>query len=133
VVQERFRTWLVGSFAAIALLLATIGIYGVISYSVSQRTREIGVRMALGALKGDVLKLVLSQGLRLVGVGLIIGIVGSLLATRLMGTLLFGVTPTDLVSYVAMSLVLCLIALLACFIPAQRAMKVDPTVALRYE
>lgn len=133
VVQERFRAWLVGSFAAIALLLATIGIYGVISYSVSQRTREIGVRMALGALRADVLKLVLSQGLRLLAVGLILGIIGSLLATRLMGSLLFGIKPTDLVSYGAMSLVLCFVALLACFIPARRAMKVEPTVALRYE
>jgi putative ABC transport system permease protein len=133
VVEQRFRTWLVGAFAGLALLLAAIGIYAVISYSVTQRTREIGVRIALGAQSSDVLTMVLGQGLRLAALGLLIGIVGALAVTRIMRSLLYSTSATDLVSFLATSCVLMVVALLACYIPARRATRVDPIVALRYE
>jgi predicted permease len=122
---------LFGLFAAVALIIAAIGIYGVISYSVGQRTREIGIRMALGAERRDVLKLVLKQGLKLIFAGLTIGLIASLALTRLMKNLLFEVSATDPPTFVAIALILNIVALLACWIPARRATKVDPLVALR--
>jgi putative ABC transport system permease protein len=131
--QNRLYAILFSAFAVIALLLAAVGIYGVMSYSVTQRTQEIGIRMALGAQLKDVLQLVVTGGLVLSLIGVAVGIAGALALTRLLRTLLFGVTPTDAVTFIAVSLVLLFVALLACYIPARRATKVDPLVALRYE
>jgi putative ABC transport system permease protein len=131
--SRRFTLLLVGSFAGLALILAVIGIYGMIAYSVSQRTREMGLRMALGANPGDVLRLVLWQGLKLVSFGLLFGVSTALAMTRFMSSLLFGVTATDPVTFVSVVIVLTLVALTACYIPARRAMSVDPIVALRHE
>jgi predicted permease len=131
--SRRFNVILVGFFGITALLLATAGVFGVMAYSVSRRTREIGVRVALGARSGDVLRMILSQGLRTVFVGVAIGIAGSLALTRTVESLLFGVTATDPLTFGGVTLLLVGAALLACFIPARRATKVDPMVALRYE
>jgi putative ABC transport system permease protein len=133
VAQRRFNMVLMAGFALLALVLASIGIYGVMSYSVAQRTREIGVRIALGAQSRDVLKLVLSQALALTVAGLALGLVGAAALSRFLVSLLFGVKPTDLTTFVMVSVVLGLVALVACLIPARRAIKVDPLVALRYE
>ncbi len=133
-VQEpRYYTLLLSIFAGIATLLATVGIYGVMAHSVAQRTREIGIRMALGAHWRDVMKLVMANALLLIGTGLIAGLGGSLALTRLIATRLWGVTPTDPVTFASVAALLALVAILATLIPAQRALRVDPTVALRYE
>jgi putative ABC transport system permease protein len=130
---SRFQTLLLGSFAAIALLLAAVGIYGVMAYAVARRTQELGLRLALGAQAGDVLKLVLARGLKLIFLGVAIGLLAALALTRWLETLLFGVRPTDPLTFGAIALVLIVIALLACWIPARRATKVDPLTALRHE
>jgi predicted permease len=131
--SRRFNVILIGFFGITALLLATAGVFGVMAYSVSRRTREIGVRIALGASSGDVLRMVLGQGLRTIFIGVAIGIAGSLALTRTVESLLFGVTATDPLTFGGVTLLLVGAALLACFIPARRATKVDPLVALRYE
>ncbi|MCI0388491.1 MAG: ABC transporter permease [Acidobacteria bacterium] len=131
--RTRFIVVLLGLFAGLALLIAGIGVYGVMSYSVSARAREVGIRMALGAQTGDVLKLILAQGLKLVLIGIVIGLSAAFALTKWMETLLFGVRPTDPLTFTVIAVVLGLVALLACYIPARRATKVDPLVALRVE
>ncbi|HEU0177893.1 MAG TPA: FtsX-like permease family protein [Blastocatellia bacterium] len=131
--SRRFTTWLLGGFALLALVLAALGIYSVNAYAVAQRTQEIGIRMALGAQVRDVLHLILQRGLTLVLVGLALGILTSLAVTRWLKSLLFGVSGTDPLTFGGVTLLLLLIALLACYLPARRATKVDPLVALRHE
>ena len=131
--RQRFAMMLFSIFAAGALLLAGIGIYGVLSYIVGQRTREVGIRMALGAQRGDVVRAVLRDGAGMTLPGVGIGVVLALGLTRLMSSMLFGVKPTDVVTFASVAGILCAIALLACYVPARRAAKLDPMQALRSE
>jgi predicted permease len=130
---QRVAGTFVGAFGLLALVLAAVGIYGVTAYTTRQRTHEIGIRMALGAAKKDVLRLVLGHGLRLMLAGVGLGLVLSFVLTRFLKSLLLGVTSTDALTFASVAILLCAVALFACFIPARRAMRVDPMVALRYE
>jgi putative ABC transport system permease protein len=131
--NKRFTMTLLGAFALLALLLASIGIYGVLSYMVGQRSKEIGVRMALGAQKVDVLSMILKDGARMTLVGIILGLAGAMALTRLMRTMLYGVSSTDPLTFISVAALLGAIAMLACYVPARRAMKVDPMEALRHQ
>ena len=131
--QERFTLLLLGIFSALALLLAVAGIYGVMSYAVAQRTHEIGVRVAMGAQTGAILKLVVAHGMKLVAGGIALELAASLSLTRLMAKMLFGVSAADPLTFIVITLLLAFVALLACWIPARRAAKVDPMTALRFE
>jgi len=131
--EPRFQAILLGSFGALGLILAMVGVYGVISYGVVQRTREIGIRMALGAQQGRVLRTILREGMLLASAGIALGVGGALAMNRVLESLVFEISPTDLTTFLGVTIVLVLVALLACYIPARRAMKVDPMVALRYE
>jgi putative ABC transport system permease protein len=130
---QRFNTVLLGSFACLALLLAALGIAGVLATSVSRRTQEIGVRMALGAQKRDVMRMIVRQGLTLTLLGLAIGLLAAFAVTRLMASLLFGVSPRDPATFAGVAGVLLAVALAACYVPARRAMAVDPIEALRHQ
>jgi putative ABC transport system permease protein len=131
--SRRVNMLLLGAFAALGLILASVGIYGVVSYSVAQRTHEIGIRMAMGAERTDVMKFIVGQGIKVIAAGVGLGIIGALALTRFLTSMLYGVKPTDPLTFVAVSLLLALVAVLANYIPARRATKVDPLVALRYE
>jgi ABC-type antimicrobial peptide transport system permease subunit len=130
---DRFAMFLLGGFGLLALILSAVGMYGVISYSVMQRTPEIGIRIALGARRTQILVMVLGQGCRLACAGVAVGLIAALTATRLMTRFLYGVQPTDPITFTAVSLLLVAVALLACYIPAHRAASVDPMDALRAE
>src|SRR5207237_376249 len=130
---QRVYALLLGIFGGIALLLAAVGIYGIMAHSVSNRTSEIGVRVALGASRGTILRLILRRGILLVGIGMTIGVAASVALTRVVRAILFGVQPTDPFTFILALLGLGAVARLACYIPARRALKVDPIIALRYE
>ena len=131
--SRRFPMFLLAGFATLALVLAAVGIYGVMSYVVSQRTHEIGIRMALGARTGNVLRLIVGNALWLVALGIVVGAAGAFGLTRLMKSLLFGVVPTDVLTFFVVSLCLVVVALVASYLPARRATKIDPLMALRNE
>jgi putative ABC transport system permease protein len=131
--RRKFAMQIVGLFGIVALLLAGVGIYGVIAYSVTQRTREIGIRVALGASRSTIVRWILKQGMFLTIAGVAAGLLGAFALTRLLRALLFGIGPADVVTYLGVAVVLTFVALIACYIPARRATKIDPLVALRYE
>jgi len=133
VAQPRFRTWLIGILAILALVLAAVGVYGVMSYTVTQRTSEIGVRVALGAQPRDVFRIIVGQGLRLALFGVGVGLVAALILTRLLQTFLFGISAYDPLTFIVVSTLLTLVAVAASYFPARRATRVDPMIALRYE
>jgi putative ABC transport system permease protein len=133
IAQRRLNMLMLGAFALVALLLAASGIFGLMAYTVAQRTHEIGIRMALGAQKRDILKLIFGQGMTLTITGLALGLSVAFGLTRVMASLLFGVSATDPLTFISIALLLAVVALIACYIPARRAMKVDPMIALRYE
>jgi len=133
VAPRKFNMLLLGIFASVALILAAIGLYGVMSYSVSWQTHEIGIRMALGANRTDVLQLVVRQGMKMALIGLVLGLIGALFVSRVLVGMLYGISPTDPLTFTGVSIVLLVVALLACLIPARRATRVDPIVALRAE
>jgi putative ABC transport system permease protein len=133
VLARRFVVMLVAGFAMFAVVLSALGVYAVISYSVSQRTHEIGIRMAIGARPLDVFKMILGHGMKLALIGVVLGLAGAFALTRLMATMLFGVAPTDVMTFGGISVLLITVALLACYLPGRRATKVEPTISLRYE
>jgi putative ABC transport system permease protein len=133
VAQPRFRAWLIGIFAALALVLAAVGVYGVMSYTVTQRTTEIGVRVTMGAQPQDVFRIIVGEGLRLSLIGVAVGLVAALALTRLLHSFLFGISAYDPVTFLGVSFLLTTVAVAASFFPARRATHVDPLVALRYE
>ena len=131
VAQPRLNAMLVGLFSTVALVLSAAGIYGVMSYSVTQRTQEIGIRLALGAQRHDVLRLIVGQGIKLIAIGVIVGLIAAFLVTRLLAGLLYGVETTDLPTITGVALLLALVAVLACWLPGRRANALDPMIALR--
>jgi putative ABC transport system permease protein len=133
VTQPRFRTALLGAFAALALVMAVVGLYAVMAVSVAQRTHELGIRVALGAQRCDVIGLVLRQGMKLAGLGVVIGLAGAWALSRVLTTLLYEVKPTDPLTFLAVPVLLIAVAILACWLPARQAARVDPITALRQE
>jgi len=131
--RENGRVILLGVFSAIALIMAVVGVYGVMSHSVTQRTSEIGIRVAFGATARNILAIVLSQGLTVIGLGLVVGLAASLAATRIISSSLYGITATDPATFTVVVLTLFVIACVACYVPARRALKVDPVVAMQHD